>query len=1645
AALLLGSSLPCLASDVVFTCPVENANQPADWTQQPCLQIHLEGNLFFGWQPRSFITSDTTISAGHTEYKLLPVNAPLGHDAVLAMERLPFTLFQAALLLGSSLPCLASDVVFTCPVENANQPADWTQQPCLQIHLEGNLFFGWQPRSFITSDTTISAGHTEYKLLPVNAPLGHDAVLAMERLPFTLFQAAPLLGSSLPCLASDVVFTCPVENANQPADWTQQPCLQIHLEGNLFFGWQPRSFITSDTTISAGHTEYKLLPVNAPLGHDAVLAMERLPFTLFQAALLLGSSLPCLASDVVFTCPVENANQPADWTQQPCLQIHLEGNLFFGWQPRSFITSDTTISAGHTEYKLLPVNAPLGHDAVLAMERLPFTLFQAALLLGSSLPCLASDVVFTCPVENANQPADWTQQPCLQIHLEGNLFFGWQPRSFITSDTTISAGHTEYKLLPVNAPLGHDAVLAMERLPFTLFQAAPLLGSSLPCLASDVVFTCPVENANQPADWTQQPCLQIHLEGNLFFGWQPRSFITSDTTISAGHTEYKLLPVNAPLGHDAVLAMERLPFTLFQAALLLGSSLPCLASDVVFTCPVENANQPADWTQQPCLQIHLEGNLFFGWQPRSFITSDTTISAGHTEYKLLPVNAPLGHDAVLAMERLPFTLFQAALLLGSSLPCLASDVVFTCPVENANQPADWTQQPCLQIHLEGNLFFGWQPRSFITSDTTISAGHTEYKLLPVNAPLGHDAVLAMERLPFTLFQAALLLGSSLPCLASDVVFTCPVENANQPADWTQQPCLQIHLEGNLFFGWQPRSFITSDTTISAGHTEYKLLPVNAPLGHDAVLAMERLPFTLFQAALLLGSSLPCLASDVVFTCPVENANQPADWTQQPCLQIHLEGNLFFGWQPRSFITSDTTISAGHTEYKLLPVNAPLGHDAVLAMERLPFTLFQAALLLGSSLPCLASDVVFTCPVENANQPADWTQQPCLQIHLEGNLFFGWQPRSFITSDTTISAGHTEYKLLPVNAPLGHDAVLAMERLPFTLFQAALLLGSSLPCLASDVVFTCPVENANQPADWTQQPCLQIHLEGNLFFGWQPRSFITSDTTISAGHTEYKLLPVNAPLGHDAVLAMERLPFTLFQAALLLGSSLPCLASDVVFTCPVENANQPANWTQQPCLQIHLKGNLFFGWQPRSFITSDTTISAGHTEYKLLPVNAPLGHDAVLAMERLPFTLFQAALLLGSSLPCLASDVVFTCPVENANQPADWTQQPCLQIHLEGNLFFGWQPRSFITSDTTISAGHTEYKLLPVNAPLGHDAVLAMERLPFTLFQAALLLGSSLPCLASDVVFTCPVENANQPADWTQQPCLQIHLEGNLFFGWQPRSFITSDTTISAGHTEYKLLPVNAPLGHDAVLAMERLPFTLFQAALLLGSSLPCLASDVVFTCPVENANQPADWTQQPCLQIHLEGNLFFGWQPRSFITSDTTISAGHTEYKLLPVNAPLGHDAVLAMERLPFTLFQAALLLGSSLPCLASDVVFTCPVENANQPADWTQQPCLQIHLEGNLFFGWQPRSFITSDTTISAGHTEYKLLPVNAPLGHDAVLAMERLPFTLFQTRLARKKLIEFAKPQKVPYKLNVDKLRINDSVYVYDAATDTVKLSSA
>lgn len=45
--------------------------------------------------------------------------------------------------------------------------------------------------------------------------------------------------------------------------------------------------------------------------------------------------------------------------------------------------------------------------------------------------------------------------------------------------------------------------------------------------------------------------------------------------------------------------------------------------------------------------------------------------------------------------------------------------------------------------------------------------------------------------------------------------------------------------------------------------------------------------------------------------------------------------------------------------------------------------------------------------------------------------------------------------------------------------------------------------------------------------------------------------------------------------------------------------------------------------------------------------------------------------------------------------------------------------------------------------------------------------------------------------------------------------------------------------------------------------------------------------------------------------------------------------------------------------------------------------------------------------------------------------------------TRQARKKLIEFAKTRKQPFKLTFDKVRINDTTYVYDRATDTVVLS--
>lgn len=43
-------------------------------------------------------------------------------------------------------------------------------------------------------------------------------------------------------------------------------------------------------------------------------------------------------------------------------------------------------------------------------------------------------------------------------------------------------------------------------------------------------------------------------------------------------------------------------------------------------------------------------------------------------------------------------------------------------------------------------------------------------------------------------------------------------------------------------------------------------------------------------------------------------------------------------------------------------------------------------------------------------------------------------------------------------------------------------------------------------------------------------------------------------------------------------------------------------------------------------------------------------------------------------------------------------------------------------------------------------------------------------------------------------------------------------------------------------------------------------------------------------------------------------------------------------------------------------------------------------------------------------------------------------------QTRLARKKLLEFAKSKKRTYKLSVDKLRMGDSVYMYDSDTDQV-----
>ncbi|KAH6932462.1 hypothetical protein HPB50_006187 [Hyalomma asiaticum] len=110
------------------------------------------------------------------------------------------------------------------------------------------------------------------------------------------------------------------------------------------------------------------------------------------------------------------------------------------------------------------------------------------------------------------------------------------------------------------------------------------------------------------------------------------------------------------------------------------------------------------------------------------------------------------------------------------------------------------------------------------------------------------------------------------------------------------------------------------------------------------------------------------------------------------------------------------------------------------------------------------------------------------------------------------------------------------------------------------------------------------------------------------------------------------------------------------------------------------------------------------------------------------------------------------------------------------------------------------------------------------------------------------------------------------------------------------------------------------------------------------------------------------------------------------------------MERLPFVLFQVALLVGSSLPSSATDTVFPCPLQNAGQSVDWTHRPYRQDRLSENQFFDGQLRPFTTTDTAISTNHTEYKLLPVYAPVVHDTASAMERLPFVLFQCCTVKK-----------------------------------------
>ncbi|XP_049524965.1 uncharacterized protein LOC125946298 [Dermacentor silvarum] len=334
-------------------------------------------------------------------------------------------------------------------------------------------------------------------------------------------------------------------------------------------------------------------------------------------------------------------------------------------------------------------------------------------------------------------------------------------------------------------------------------------------------------------------------------------------------------------------------------------------------------------------------------------------------------------------------------------------------------------------------------------------------------------------------------------------------------------------------------------------------------------------------------------------------------------------------------------------------------------------------------------------------------------------------------------------------------------------------------------------------------------------------------------------------------------------------------------------------------------------------------------------------------------------------------------------------------------------------------------------------------------------------------------------------------------GWQPGS---STSPINASITEYKQQATATHFGHDTATSMGNSPLLYLQVSYLQGAS--CLKTNnyylVAVSCP-HDLCEKLRCLSSACrslirLSLLLSGDVEENPGPEHDTITSTLESVLETMRRLEVGQAAILNELKCVKEKQEATESKLSLLSGR-VETLEATVASINPVGCA-APSTQLREICDRLRsvtlrcddtenrLRRNnlLFFGisdspgedWAASeqkviNFCSEHLGVTAVSSQFervhrlgrfhseKCRPLIAKYSsfkdkQGILSAAHKLKGTTFSiredfspaTRQARRKLIEFARTNKKPFKLSLDKMRMDSKTYMFDNVTDGVVLST-